>query len=79
MYLCSELGSLVIRFLILSTSLPFALLITPFEHVVRDDGTQIVTAEPLSTKMEIRRIAKTITSKLIMLSSLWALWSFFYR
>jgi hypothetical protein len=59
-------------------SLPFALLITPFERVVRSDGTRIVTAETLSTKQELKRIAKTMTSKLIMLSALWALWSFFY-
>ncbi|RAH47484.1 MFS general substrate transporter [Aspergillus brunneoviolaceus CBS 621.78] len=59
-------------------ALPFALLIIPFEHVVRSDGTRIVTAETLSSRMELRRIAKTITSKLIMLSALWALWSFFY-
>ncbi|KAJ5160189.1 uncharacterized protein N7482_007193 [Penicillium canariense] len=59
-------------------ALPFALLIRPFEHVVRSDGTRIITAETLSTKMEFKRIAKTMTSKLIMLSALWALWSFFY-
>ncbi|OQE94988.1 hypothetical protein PENNAL_c0003G03156 [Penicillium nalgiovense] len=59
-------------------ALPFALLITPFERVVRSDGTQIVTSETLSTKMEIKRIAKTMTSRLIVLSSIWALWSFFY-
>ncbi|OKP10103.1 UNC93-like protein 1 [Penicillium subrubescens] len=59
-------------------ALPFALLITPFERVVRSDGTRIVTAETLSTKMELKRIAKTMTSKLVMLSALWALWSFFY-
>ncbi|KAL4886623.1 major facilitator superfamily domain-containing protein [Aspergillus karnatakaensis] len=59
-------------------ALPFALLITPFERVVRSDGTKIVTSETLSTKMEIRRIAKTLTSRLIILSSGWALWSFFY-
>ncbi|KAI9374736.1 major facilitator superfamily domain-containing protein [Aspergillus egyptiacus] len=59
-------------------ALPFALLITPFERVIRSDGTRIVTAETLSTKLEIKRIAKTMTSKLIMLSAGWALWSFFY-
>jgi hypothetical protein len=59
-------------------SLPFALLITPFEKVVRSDGTKIVTSETLSTKMEFKRIAKTMSSKLILLSALWALWSFFY-
>ncbi|KAE8162631.1 major facilitator superfamily domain-containing protein [Aspergillus tamarii] len=59
-------------------ALPFALLITPFERVIRSDGTHIVTSETLSTKQELRRIAKTITSRLIVLSSLWALWSFFY-
>ncbi|GAB1193968.1 hypothetical protein APSETT444_003205 [Aspergillus pseudonomiae] len=59
-------------------NLPFALLITPFERVIRSDGTQIVTAETLSTKQELKRIVKTITSRLIVLSSLWALWSFFY-
>ncbi|KAF3386833.1 UNC93-like protein 2 [Penicillium rolfsii] len=59
-------------------ALPFALLITPFERVVRSDGTRIVTAETLSTKMELRRIARTMTSKLVIFSALWALWSFFY-
>ncbi|KAB8268336.1 major facilitator superfamily domain-containing protein [Aspergillus minisclerotigenes] len=59
-------------------ALPFALLITPFERVIRSDGTHIVTSETLSTKEELRRIVKTITSRLIVLSSLWALWSFFY-
>lgn len=51
----------------------------PFERVVRSDGTKIVVAERLSTKQELRRIMKTVTSRLIMLSALWALWSFFYR
>ncbi|OQD68825.1 hypothetical protein PENDEC_c030G00256 [Penicillium decumbens] len=59
-------------------ALPFALLITPFERVVRSDGTRIVISEPLSTKMELKRIVKTVTSKLVLLSCLWALWSFFY-
>ncbi|KAJ5945147.1 hypothetical protein N7516_005315 [Penicillium verrucosum] len=59
-------------------ALPFALLITPFDRVVRSDGTKIVTSETLSTKMEIKRIAKTMTSKLLMCSSIWAFWSFFY-
>ncbi|KAF4119667.1 Ion channel regulatory protein UNC-93 [Geosmithia morbida] len=60
-------------------ALPFAFLILPFENVVRSDGTKIVTeAEKSSTKSEFRRITKTITSRLIVLSSLWALWSFFY-
>ncbi|KAJ5535210.1 hypothetical protein N7527_001464 [Penicillium freii] len=68
-----------VAFLIIEClALPFALLITPFERVVRSDGTKIVTAETLSTKMEIKRIAKTMTSKLLMCSALWALWSFFY-
>ncbi|KAL2841760.1 major facilitator superfamily domain-containing protein [Aspergillus pseudoustus] len=68
-----------IAFLVIECiALPFALLIVPFQHVVRSDGTKIVTAETLSTKMEFRRIAKTVTSKLIVLSSGWALWSFFY-
>ncbi|KAJ5664361.1 hypothetical protein N7507_005092 [Penicillium longicatenatum] len=61
-----------------SLALPFALLILPYQHVVRSDGTKIITAETLSTKQEFKRIWKTITSKLIMLSALWALWSFFY-
>ncbi|KAJ5682057.1 uncharacterized protein N7477_001997 [Penicillium maclennaniae] len=61
-----------------SLALPFALLITPFEKVVRSDGTRIVISETLSTKMEMKRILKTMTSKLVVLSALWALWSFFY-
>lgn len=68
------LGPLLTRL----SSLPFALLIIPFERVVRSDGTKIVTSETLSTKMEMKRIVKTMSSKLILLSALWALWSFFY-
>lgn len=59
-------------------SLPFAFLITPLEKVVRSDGTRILVSEHLSTKMELKRIARTMTSSLILLSSIWALWSFFY-
>ncbi|KPM42517.1 hypothetical protein AK830_g4027 [Neonectria ditissima] len=59
-------------------ALPFAFMITPFERVIRSDGTQIVTAEALSTKQEFRQILKTMTSRLIVLASIWALWSFFY-
>lgn len=59
--------------------LPFAFMITPFENVIRSDGTRIITEESLTTKQEIKRIATTITSRLIVLCSLWALWSFFYR
>lgn len=65
--------------LIAFLSLPFALLITPFERVVRSDGTRIIISETLSTKVELRRIVKTMSSKLVVLSALWALWSFFYR
>ncbi|RJE21794.1 hypothetical protein PHISCL_05885 [Aspergillus sclerotialis] len=57
---------------------PFAFMIAPFERVVRYDGSRILVSEALSTKMEIKRIAKTLSSKLIMLSGLWAFWSFFY-
>jgi hypothetical protein len=54
-------------------------MIIPFERVIRSDGTKIVVAEALGTKQEVRRIAKTMTSRLIVLSAIWALWSFFYR
>ncbi|KAF5667189.1 Ion channel regulatory UNC-93 [Fusarium heterosporum] len=68
-----------IAFLIIEClALPFAFMITPFEHVIRSDGTKIVVAETLGTKLEIKRIAKTMTSRLIVLSAFWALWSFFY-
>lgn len=53
-------------------------MIAPFERVVRYDGSRILVSEALSTKLEVKRIAKTLTSKLIMLSGLWAFWSFFY-
>lgn len=59
-------------------ALPFAFLITPLEKVVRSDGTRILVSETLSTKMEIKQIGRTMTSSLIVLSSCWALWSFFY-
>jgi hypothetical protein len=35
-------------------------------------------AETLSTKREFKQILKTMTSRLILLSGIWALWSFFY-
>lgn len=59
-------------------SLPFAFLITPLEKVVRSDGTRILVSEGLSTKMEFKQIGRTMTSSLILLSAIWALWSFFY-
>ena len=59
--------------------LPFAFLISPLERVVRSDGTRILVTEPLSSKEELKRIKTTITSKLILLAALWAVWSFFYR
>ncbi|PKS05662.1 hypothetical protein jhhlp_008181 [Lomentospora prolificans] len=68
-----------VAFLIIeSMALPFALMIAPFEKVIRSDGTKILMAEPLSTKEEIKRISRTMASKLIMLSAIWAFWSFFY-
>lgn len=69
-----------IAFLIIeSMALPFAFLISPLERVVRSDGTRILVSEPLSTKQEVKKIRFTWTSKLILLSALWAIWSFFYR
>ncbi|ROV96980.1 hypothetical protein VSDG_04141 [Cytospora chrysosperma] len=59
-------------------ALPFAFLITPLERVVRSDGTRIVMSESLSTIQELKKIRFTMTSKLILLSGLWAFWSFFY-
>lgn len=60
-------------------ALPFAFLITPLERVVRSDGTRILVSESLTTKQEVKRIGTTFTSKLLLLSGLWAFWSFFYR
>ncbi|KAJ4412255.1 hypothetical protein N0V91_000724 [Didymella pomorum] len=68
-----------IAFLIIECmALPFAFLISPLERVVRSDGTKILVSEKLSTKTEFRMIKTTMTSKLILLSALWAIWSFFY-
>lgn len=61
------------------SSLPFAFLISPLENVVRSDGTRIRMMPRLSSRQELKQIKTTITSKLIMLSFLWAIWSFFYR
>jgi len=47
--------------------------------VVRSDGTRILVSEKLPTKTEFKMIKTTMTSKLITLSALWAIWSFFYR
>ncbi|KAI0018225.1 MFS general substrate transporter [Xylariomycetidae sp. FL0641] len=68
-----------VAFLIIEAlALPFAFLITPLERVVRSDGTRILVSEKLGTKAEFKLIKKTMTSSLIVLSALWALWSFFY-
>ncbi|ODN84454.1 hypothetical protein L202_00403 [Cryptococcus amylolentus CBS 6039] len=61
-----------------SVALPFALLISPLERVVRSDGTRIRIEEKKSAKEELFTIKKTIFSKLILLSAPWAFWSFFY-
>jgi hypothetical protein len=69
-----------IAFLIIECmALPFAFLISPLERVVRSDGTRILMSEKLPTKSEFKLIKTTMTSKLIVLSALWAVWSFFYR
>lgn len=69
-----------IAFLIIECmALPFAFLISPLERVVRSDGTKILVSEKLPTKTEFKMIKVTMTSKLILLSALWAIWSFFYR
>jgi hypothetical protein len=60
-------------------ALPFAFLISPLERVVRSDGTRILVSEKLGTKNEFKLIKVTMTSKLILLSAFWAIWSFFYR
>ncbi|KAF2009264.1 MFS general substrate transporter [Aaosphaeria arxii CBS 175.79] len=68
-----------VAFLIIECmALPFAFLISPLDRVVRSDGTRILMSEKLSTKQEFKRIRFTMTSKLIVLSALWAIWSFFY-
>lgn len=59
--------------------LPFAFMIAPLEKVVRSDGTKILLAETMGTKEEIKQIARTMASKLILLSGIWSFWSFFYR
>ncbi|KAB5578064.1 major facilitator superfamily domain-containing protein [Coniochaeta sp. 2T2.1] len=59
-------------------ALPFAFLIAPLEKVVRSDGTRILISETLSSKMEFKEIRRTMTSSLIHLSAIWAVWSFFY-
>jgi hypothetical protein len=68
-----------IAFLIIECmALPFAFLISPLERVVRSDGTKILVSEKLKTKDEFKLIKVTMTSKLILLSAFWAIWSFFY-
>ncbi|KAI0160058.1 MFS general substrate transporter [Hypoxylon sp. FL1284] len=68
-----------VAFLIIeSLALPFAFLISPLERVVRSDGTRILVSEKLSSKQEFKLIRPTWSSKLILLSALWAIWSFFY-
>ncbi|KAK8041573.1 MFS general substrate transporter [Apiospora phragmitis] len=59
-------------------ALPFAFLLSPLEKVVRSDGTRILVSEKLKTREEFKLIRFTMSSRLILLSALWALWSFFY-
>jgi MFS family permease len=69
-----------VAFLIIEClALPFAFLISPLEKVVRSDGTRILVSEKIGTKLEFKMIKVTMTSKLILLSAFWAIWSFFYR
>lgn len=57
--------------------LPFALMISPLERVVRSDGTRILVSEKIGTKQEFKLIKTTMASSLIVLSAAWAMWSFF--
>ncbi|KAK8017849.1 MFS general substrate transporter [Apiospora rasikravindrae] len=59
-------------------ALPFAFLLSPLEKVVRSDGTRILVSEKLRTRDEFKLIKFTMSSRLILLSALWAMWSFFY-
>jgi MFS family permease len=69
-----------VAFLIIEClALPFAFLISPLEKVVRSDGTRILVSEKIGIKLEFKMIKVTMTSKLILLSAFWAIWSFFYR
>lgn len=68
-----------IAFLIIEAlAFPFAFLITPLHAVVRSDGSRILVGEKIGFKAEFRLIRHTFFSKVILLSSLWAIWSFFY-
>ncbi|WWC87455.1 uncharacterized protein L201_002344 [Kwoniella dendrophila CBS 6074] len=68
-----------IAFLIIeSMAFPFAWLIKPLHSVVRSDGTKVRVAARLSTREEFSFIKKTMSSKLIIYSAPWAVWSFFY-
>ncbi|KAK7955317.1 hypothetical protein PG988_016011 [Apiospora saccharicola] len=57
---------------------PVRLPAFPLEKVVRSDGTRILVSEKLRTREEFKLIRFTMSSRLILLSALWALWSFFY-
>lgn len=39
----------------------------------------MLVSEGMSVKQELKQIKTTFMSKLIVLSCLWAFWSFFYR
>jgi hypothetical protein len=68
-----------IAFLIIECmALPFAFLISPLERVVRSDGTRILISEKIGSRAEFKLIKRTMSSKLILLSAFWAIWSFFY-
>ncbi|CAJ2510929.1 Uu.00g065540.m01.CDS01 [Anthostomella pinea] len=68
-----------VAFLIIEClALPFAFLISPLERVVRSDGTRILVSEKIGSKNEFKLIKTTMTSSLVLLSALWAIWSFFY-
>ncbi|KAK6908667.1 hypothetical protein I203_102670 [Kwoniella mangroviensis CBS 8507] len=55
----------IIFLIIECLAIPFALLISPLDHVVRSDGTRIRVSEKVETAQECRLIKKTWRSKLI--------------
>ncbi|KAK4233021.1 major facilitator superfamily domain-containing protein [Achaetomium macrosporum] len=59
-------------------ALPFAFLLSPLENVVHSDGTRILVSQKLRSRDEFKLIKSILTSRLILLSAFWALWSFFY-
>ncbi|WRT67029.1 uncharacterized protein IL334_003995 [Kwoniella shivajii] len=61
-----------------AVALPFAFGISEMKDVVRSDGTKILIPPKLSHYQEMRYILRTYSSKIILCTIIFIVWSYFY-